>query len=315
MDSQASGNSRGAVVTGWVAVGFSILVSCLWAMWGTFEAFHEGWWDASLGGRLLQTLAYLSFAVFTSALSLVAIRWPRAGAGVYFLFGSAFTFLIFKERWHNLDWMVILSWLPVTGLLIVIAGCYWFARIRQRRLMYWLAVVLPVLTVVCCGAGGAWRVATRVDDGIRTERLVEGNGVALVWAPEGPGWVMDARSCTGWDEAVEICDHLSADGQTVCDEPQHIWRLPTIDEAVRSMARHGQNCGGVWDAETGRASYQVRPDKESPLWVPFSETIYWWTATEIDEDYAWIIVYDGKAWKKRKDRRMGSQGFRAVREP
>lgn len=31
-------------------------------------------------------------------------------------------------------------------------------------------------------------------------------------------------------------------------ESLHIWRLLTVDEAVRSMARHGLSSGGVWDA-------------------------------------------------------------------
>jgi hypothetical protein len=66
-----------------------------------------------------------------------------------------------------------------------------------------------------------------------------------------------------------------------------VWRLPTVDEAVRSMARHGRNSGGVWDAETGKAAYNMIPDKESPLWNVHSQVIYWWTATEIDAERAY----------------------------
>ena len=81
------------------------------------------------------------------------------------------------------------------------------------------------------------------------------------------------------------------------------------------MTRHGVNCGGVWDAERGVATYDVKPDKESPLWATDSETIYWWTGTEVVPDRAWRITYDGAVWKKSTRLNMGSQGFRAVREP
>ena len=78
------------------------------------------------------------------------------------------------------------------------------------------------------------------------------------------------------------------------------WRLPTVDEAVRSMARHGHNSGGVWNTETDKATYEMTPDKESPLWNIHSQVIYWWTATEIDKEHAYIIVYDGRVWPRSK---------------
>jgi hypothetical protein len=95
--------------------------------------------------------------------------------------------------------------------------------------------------------------------------------------------------------------------------PQHIWRLPTVDEAVRSMARRGRNSGGVWDAQSGTAAYQILPDKESPLWNPYSQVIYWWTATEIDQDRVYIIVYDGKVWPRPKQFGPAYLGFRCVK--
>ncbi|MCP4544732.1 MAG: formylglycine-generating enzyme family protein [Chloroflexi bacterium] len=134
----------------------------------------------------------------------------------------------------------------------------------------------------------------------------------LIWAPDGPGW-----PCTGvdWYEAEQVCQRLGEDGLTLAPEPQNVWRLPTVDEAVRSMVRHGQNSGGAWDAEIAEATYQTRPDKESPLWNTYSQVIYWWTATEVDEDHAYIIVYDGKAWSKTKQLSLPYRGFRCVKQP
>ena len=85
------------------------------------------------------------------------------------------------------------------------------------------------------------------------------------------------------------------------DQNQDIWRLPTVEEAVSSLTR--------------RASYSLQPDKESPLWKVHSPVIYWWTATEIDEDRAYIIVYDGKVWPRSKDFGPDYLGFRCVKSP
>jgi hypothetical protein len=101
----------------------------------------------------------------------------------------------------------------------------------------------------------------------------------------------------------------------LASKPQHIWRLPTVDEAVRSMVRHGQNSEGVWRQEDAEAIYEITPDKESPLWDVYSQVIYWWTATELDEDRAYIIVYDGKVWPRSKDFGPAYLGFRCVKQP
>jgi hypothetical protein len=174
------------------------------------------------------------------------------------------------------------------------------------------AAGLPLLVVIGFGIGPAIRVAGRVDDGFRGARLVEGNEVRLVWAPEGQGWPKKSES---WEGAKRICRYLTEDGKSLASTPQNIWRLPTVDEAVRSMARHGKNCGGVWDPKNERAIYKITPDKESPLWDTTSQIIYWWTATEKDEDKVYSIVYDGGVWAIDKDWRIGSRAFRAVKEP
>jgi hypothetical protein len=101
----------------------------------------------------------------------------------------------------------------------------------------------------------------------------------------------------------------------VAQTPQNIWRLPSVAEAVRSMARHGRNSMGVWDPLTSEAVYETKPDKESPLWNTRSPVIYWWTATEIDGNRAYIIVYDGRVWPRDKELSQDYLGFRCVKEP
>jgi len=155
-------------------------------------------------------------------------------------------------------------------------------------------------------------VSQRLDDGNLEARLVQGNDVDLIWAPAGPGW---PSSGLNWHEAQQVCQQLDENGLTLAPVQQYIWRLPTVEEAVRSMARQGLNSGGEWDPETAIASYKTTPDKESPLWNIHSQVIYWWTATEIDDQKAYIIVYDGKAWPRFKNISPAYLGFRCVKNP
>jgi len=298
---------------GWIAVGLSTLVAALWAFWGAIEAFHEGWFEHALGARLLGVVAYLCPMLFTIALTILSIRLPRAGAVVFFVVGAWFTWWVVSSR-RGATVLELATWVPVTLPLVAVGVLYWFGSPRPAHVAYWTAVGVPLLVAVVCGSEPGWRVAHRTDDGIRAARVVEGGGVALVWAPEGPGWVMESRDACSWDEARQRCAHLSEDGTTIRDELVRVWRLPTVAEAVGSMTRGGANAGGEWRPASRRATYRVRPDKESPLWDIYSPIIYWWTDTEAGPERAYRIVYNGMAIALPKTLRMGSQGFRAVRD-
>jgi hypothetical protein len=244
---------------------------------------------------------YLSPMLIFMGVTLVSIFWPRFGGGLHAIFALLVAW--FFQSFTNPGTFLLI--LPLMGIGVL----YWFGRPQPRMIAVSLAIGLPMLTLIVSGIEPVLRVSQRIDDGNLQARLVPGNGVSLVWAPDGPGW---PRTGVDWYEAQQVCQYLSEDGLTLASEPQHIWRLPTVDEAVRSMARHDQNSGGVWDAEIGKATYQTRPDKESPLWNIHSQVIYWWTATEVDEERAYIIVYDGKVWPRAKRFSLPYRGFRCV---
>lgn len=174
-----------------------------------------------------------------------------------------------------------------------------------------MIIVLPILTPLICGIEPVYRISQGQNDGFTGERLVEGNGLRLIWAPRGPGWPDDGMD---WHSADRICKRLSSDGLEVMDTLVNVWRLPTRDEVVRSMYRNGELCEGYLN-EQQEPVYNVKPDKETPLWNPNSKVIYWWTADQIDAENAWMIVYDGKIWARRKNFGPNSLGFRAVRSP
>ena len=290
-------------IAGWIAVGLSVLITSFWAFWGIIENFHEGWYHESLLSNLgLMFLQYLSPMLIFMGVTLISILWPRFGGGLHG-FVALLAIWFFKAFSNAATFLIIL---PLIGM----GALYWFGRPQPKRLAVYLAVGLPLLTLLISGTPSAIRVSQRIDDGNLGARLVQGNGVTLTWAPDGPGW---PRAGSDWYEAGRICQHLTEDGLSLAPTSQDTWRLPTVEETVRSMTRHGQNSGGEWNIENGEASYKITPDKESPLWNVHSQVIYWWTGTEVDEEQAYIIVYDGKVWPRSKEFGPAYLGFRCVK--
>ena len=290
-------------VAGWIAVGISTIITCIWAFWGIIENFHEGWyyesWLSNIGLMFFQ---YLSPMLIFMGVTLVSIYWPRLGGSLHAII-AIFAIWFFQSFSNAATFLLII---PLIGL----GALYWFGRPQPRKLAAALVIGLPIMTLIISGIQPVLRVSQRIDDGNLQARLVPGNGVNLIWAPDGPGW---PRAGGSWNEAQQACQHLSEDGLTSEPVSQEIWRLPTVDEAVRSMTLHGQNSGGVWDAESAQAAYKTTPDKESPLWNTHSQVIYWWTVTSIDDTHAYIIVYDGKVWPRPKQFSPAYLGYRCVK--
>jgi len=236
-------------------------------------------------------------------LSAAALRWPRSALPL--LLGVAVAAEWFFRRAHAATLFIVIP-------LLALAVLYHFGRPEPRRWAWRCLIGLPLLTAIVSGAYPCWLAVHRYDDGNYGMRLVEGNGVALVWAPQGPGW---PESGVSWNQATENCARLTADGAALTTEPQHLWRLPTVDEAVRSLVFRGKNAGGAWDPVEKRAQYQVTPDKDSPLWKVHSQVIYWWTSTEVDGRRAYYITNNGYVQIVLKRIRPGYLAYRCVKAP
>ncbi len=297
-------SQRNQQVLGWSAVGLSAVAAGFWAVWGVIENFHEGWYYASIWKNVGLMLAQylLPMEVFVGA-ALIAIRWPRIGGGVH-LAAAVVAAWFFRHSSSTVIYPFVVAPLVMMGI------SYWLGRPQPRQWAMAGVVVLPAIAVLVCGAEPAVRVSKRLDDGNLSSRHITSNGVDLIWAPQGPGWPRDG---VNWEQAVRRCRYLSEDGTSLADSPQDVWRLPTVEEAVGSMQRHGHDSGGSWDTASQRASYRQTPDKESPLWDVHSPVIYWWTATEAGTRQSYIIAYDGKVWRRPKAAQWTYLGFRAVK--
>jgi len=289
---------------GWSAVSFSTLIAGFWGFWGSIENFHEGWYFTSLWRNLVLMLGqYLSPMIIVAGLSAVAIRWRRAALPV---FGAVAIGLAILFRGTS-------AGLPlIVAPLLVLAGLYRFGIPEPRRWALWSVTGLPFLTAIVCGAYPGWRAMHRVDDGNYGMRLIVGNRVALLWAPAGPGWPSHYAS---WFQARQACAALAEDGSSLSGKPLNLWRLPSIEEAVRSEVYRGRNAGGVWNSTLRHARYEVMPDKDSPLWNAHSQVIYWWTGTEAGSNKAYRIAYNGYVLAVDKRGWGDYWAFRCVREP
>lgn len=292
-------------VIGWIGVGLSTLITSGWGFWGVIENFHEGWYQETLIENLgLMFVQYLSPMIIFMLATFISIHWRKVGAVLHFLIAGLAIW--FFNAFSNAAIFLII--LPLAGIGLL----YWFGFISNRNLAYRIAIGFPVIVLIISGIAPVRKVSQRIDDGNYQARLVSGNGVELIWAPGGPGWPDTGGD---WYDAQHVCQYLSEDGLLLRTQPANIWRLPTVEEAVGSMALHGQNSGGIWNAEKAEASYETKPDKESPLWNIHSQVIYMWTDTEADEDHAYMIVFDGDVWSRSKDFGPAYLGFRCVRLP
>ncbi len=292
---------------GWVGVAITVVISSLWAYWGAIENFHEGWYSSSMWENLFMLLfQYLLFTIVFVTLAAVALRWRRIGLALH-IATAGFSYWFFSGASFSVVGLMIVIPIIALGLL------YYFGEPRPKKWAYRIIIIIPLLIILAFSLPNAIRVSQRMNDRDFGVRVVEGNGVVLAWAPRGPGWP-DAG--TSWQEAQRVCTYLSEDGTTIMEEAQNFWRLPTADEAVRSMMLHGENAKGVWHPEQEKAVYERTPDKETPLWDVHSKVIYYWTAdtSPTDDRSAYIIVYHGGVYPKRKTEGQSYLSFRAVKE-
>jgi len=299
------GNKK--IIIGWIGVGVTLIFSSIWAYWGTIENFHEGWYSASIWENLFMLIfQYLLFTIIFVLLATITLKWKTIGLLLHLALGG-FCIWFFSGAAFSVLWLLILIPIIALGLL------YYFGEPRPKKWAYRLLICVPLVIILTISIQQGIKVSQRINDNDFGIRIVEGNGVTLAWAPRGPGW---PDKGTTWDEARNICSYLSEDGATIMEEEQNIWRMPTVDEAVRSMMLHGKNAGGVWRPEEAKPVYDRTPDKETPLWDVHSKVIYYWTSETSTKDgrRAYIIVYHGGVFAKMKLDGQSYLSFRAVKE-
>lgn len=224
------------------------------------------------------------------------------------------------------------------------AGDVPLARWWKRHAAALLLLAICMVIVIGVSAYYLPIVLAREDDGYRGARLIEGQDATLIWAGAGPGWnwkqswggypSWKALALYGvepvgldyWDTKnipvtayhlthTHLCSYLDAEGTTLLDTPQYIWRMPTVREIVGSLARHGVNAGCAWNGNTGFMDCNQLPDKETPLWAPDQAPIYYWAAEAYNDDFAYYVSYNGAVGRTLQRGGNPRHGYRCVKEP
>jgi len=341
-----------ARLPGWVASILMIFFTMYWTYWGISEMYHEGWWGAWYnrlpylapiavtlfptlvafrwpipGGILIMSVGIFAFFFFASDVSFIGIAIALIGAA--FLIDE-----IIKRK--SID--------EEKASRVPLYHRWRFIILLGAPLTIFIGISVYMLPVV----------SSRMDDFDRSARLIKGNGTSLVWAPAGPGWnwkqswggypswqsialygispvgleqkqgygkqgseIDNIVYATSEDmEKTNLCKYLSPDGAKIMDTPQNIWRMPTTDEIVQALGRHGENAGCLWQGEYARqVRCKVLPDKESPLWATDQPVIYYWTADSYSENRGYFVAYNGTVNATNKLGGNPRHGYRCVREP
>lgn len=322
---------------GLTATLLMVVVATLLAFTMTASFFYEGW-----GQPLPAVFGYAAPALILVVLGLVALRWPAPGGALLIVaaLGSATWWLLAQIRRQ----MAPLDALLATALMlagpVVLAGLLFFFEARHRRRLreegvgprprwfgrHWretLLVALPALAVALMSVQQLPALLARQDDGLRGARVIAGNGVTLVWAPQGPGWNWaPADALATWESlahhgmpSLERCAYLNENGTALVATPVRVWRMPTVDEIVRSLTRRGENAGCVWDGRSSHAVCRTAPDKETPLWAPDQRPIYYWSSHGPGPATAFAVNYTAGISVLQTRQPHRAVGFRCVKAP
>lgn len=340
-------------IPGWIATGLITILNSLWLFWGFGEAFYEGW-----GVPETPWFLFLSIALIAMILSVLAIKFPYWGGGILVAAGVAFAlwWLLpgIRSGFYTLRLtfgrLLLSGGFAIVGILFILDGKYNKTDLTQsqswivKNLRLLFALGLPSLVGIGIAAYNLPIVLTRIDDGDRSARLIQGNVVSLIWAPAGPGWnwKQDFGGYPSWDalatygltkfgessdvtneehasegtmQSYGLCSFLDEAGKILLEDPQYIWRMPTVDEIARSLSIHNINSGCSWNGEIGRLACQKNPDKETPLWAPDEPPVYYWASDQYDEENAYYVSYTGYISYQPKDWGNPRHGYRCVKEP
>jgi hypothetical protein len=301
---------------------------------------------------------FLLIPVAAMVFCIIAVKFPYIGESILVFVGVSFAawWLLpgLKNGFYTLSVAVERLFLSfgfsIVGVCFILDGCInpklsendqsWLAK----NLKVILSLGIPILVGLGVAAFNLPIVLTRVDDGVRTARLIEGENLQLSWAPSGPGWnwKQDFGGYPSWDflaaygmepiglgnnklsdshasqddmAKTGLCAFLSEDGKTLRSKPVYIWRMPTVDEIAGSLSQHNQNAACIWRGKKGKLDCALNPDKETPLWAPDQPPVYYWAGNAYDHEQAYYVSYTGWVNSQPKDWGNPRHGFRCVKVP
>jgi len=284
-------------IFGWLFLLILTSTISFWAFWGIIESFYEGWYFPSFVDNLWLTVSRYLLPIWVLLIpGVIAVYFRRTGAILYISLGVFISY--FFSQW--------IFFVP----LFVIALLRYTSQLPTKKVSLVFVLGIPMATLFVSGIQPASRIWNRSESDIGIPFTAKVDDEKIIWAPPGPGW---PRNGVDWFEASNICLYLSQDGIQISDTIVGLWRLPKAEEIVASTYFRGRPMVGTWSVKQRKAEFKNVPDKEPPLWDPYSPIIYWWTSDEVSMDSALMYSYNAVVFVRSKYHKAGYYGFRAIR--
>ena len=190
------------------AFSLMMVFTVLWAVWGTAEAFHEGWHHP-----YWHIIFYFIPFILIFGFSVLAIYFPLAGGIFIFLFGIAYTILISvrASRAHfrlEASLLILNAAIVLAGMLFILqyiiikkTGISEYRWLFLKKYLFFKKKVkiiaiacISIIIIVSMGVPGFIRNINRVPLENLNEISLEGNQLSVILAPGGPGWYYSNKS-------------------------------------------------------------------------------------------------------------------------
>ena len=333
------------------------LMTWFWGYWSIGEMYHEGWWGAWYIRLLylIPMTLFLSLTLVVLYFPKVG-AWITIGVGIVataFFWGDEILSGDFSLQ-NLAGFLPIGGGLVLFGFLFFYEArrrkqrseTDWKAPTQWWKRNWYTLLLLAGIIAPAIGFSTYYlpKIFRQVDDGYRGAVTIEGNGVTLIWAPKGPGWnwqqewggypswtaislygmepvgvdgKSDAWGSVEEAEQYHLCLYLNEEGTKLMPEQQDIWRMPTVDELVRSLPAAGENAGCTWNGQMEQMACESEPFKSGPLWALDEAPIYYWASEEYPEDEreAYFVSHNGWVNITRKTGGNPRHSYRCVKEP
>jgi hypothetical protein len=191
-----NGNKKLFLIPGTAAYIFLLVVTLLWAYWGVGEAFHEGWYPP-----YTQIIFYFIPLLVLMGITALCIYLPLAG-GILIIMGGLLYLILTIVR-AGQQYVSLLPSFWMVSAIIIIPGFLFISdyilkrrsgykehkkTLSKNRLKLVATIVLSLILIIGVGTPLLIRNLGRLPLDNYDEVTIEGNGVTLILAGEGPGW-------------------------------------------------------------------------------------------------------------------------------
>jgi len=191
-----------------IAFFLLLAVTILWAVWGTGEVFHEGWYQP-----YWHIIFYFIPFILIFGFATLAIFYPLIG-GILILSGGLGYFILFIVRAIQnhikleSSFFIVNAGIVFTGLFFVflyilfkktgVSEHRWFFLgkhlLFKRTAKIIIIATVSIILIVSIGSPMLVRNLTRVQLENFSEAKVQGNGIDATFSAEGPGWYYSNRT-------------------------------------------------------------------------------------------------------------------------